>query len=487
VADLDCDIAKFLEGVPILTEGKRLDFFENSVADSSGEPVSLAVAPVQISTAENGKNTEAERLEKIKPLRAAEITDNFDLRPTGKVESSGRLKTRTTFAAAAAVLVCAVIVAAASLKIGFFQKADEPQKVVYFKKDHSPNQTTAATAPSGERSEEPPTADPVANELYQAGKQQLEPRTLDGVNRAIKLFTEATKRDPNFALAFSGLADAHIILADKDHKAAATAYRTAEEHALKALALDPDLAEARTSLAMTTYKNTGNIAAAEKHFLRAIEIDPSLSRAHHWYSQVLRASERNEEGLREITIAAELEPRSAVIHYNVGVANLDLGRYREAIACLDKAIELDGNFLSSYLTKSIAQQMLGDYNAALETYRIGRIYSGKDENEPLWILMQAQMHAANGRRDESMALLNRLLRNQARREEMSKLTFDIALVYNLLGDADAACQWLEKIELKKVKTPEVFGKDPRFANLRGNPRYERLIEKLRSLKNTSKK
>jgi tetratricopeptide (TPR) repeat protein len=131
--------------------------------------------------------------------------------------------------------------------------------------------------------------------------------------------------------------------------------------------------------------------------------------------------------------------------------------------------------------------MLGDYNAALETYRIGRIYSGKDENEPLWILMQAQMHAANGRRDESMALLNRLLRNQARREEMSKLTFDIALVYNLLGDADAACQWLEKIELKKVKTPEVFGKDPRFANLRGNPRYERLIEKLRSLKNTSKK
>jgi serine/threonine-protein kinase len=306
------------------------------------------------------------------------------------------------------------------------------------------------------------------------------------VNRAIKLFTEATRRDPNFALAFSGLADAHIVLADKDDKAA-TAYRTAEEHALKALALDPDLAEARTSLAMTTYKNTGNIAGAEKHFLRAIEINPSLSRAHHWYSQILRAGGRNEEGLREITIAAELEPRSAVIHYNVGVANLDLGRYSEAIAYFDKAIELDGNYVNSYLAKSIAQQMLGDYNAALETYRIGRIYSGKDENEPLWILMQAQAHAGNGRRNESLELLNRLLRNPAGRGEMGKLTFDIALVYNLLGDADAAFQWLEKIELKKVKTPETFGKDPRFANLRGNPRYERLIEKLQDLKNASKK
>lgn len=486
VADFDSDIAKFLEGTPVLTEDKRLDFFEKAIADSHGESVSPAVAPFQILTAENAKNTEAERLEKIKPSRATEITDNFNLRPTGEVEPSGGFKTRRIFAAAA-VLICAVVVVAASLKIVLFQKTDEPPKVVYFKKDQSPNENPATAASSVELREESPSADAVANELYKAGKQQLEPRTLDGVNRAIKLFTEAAKRDPNFALAFSGLADAHIILADKDDKAAAAAYRTAEEHALKALALDPDLAEARTSLAMTTYKNTGNFAAAEKHFLRAIEINPSLSRAHHWYSQLLRASERNEEALREITIAAELEPRSAVIHYNVGIANLDLRRYPEAIANFDKAIELDGNYVKSYLTKAIAQQMLGDYNAALETYRIGRIYSGKDENEPFWILMQAQTHAANKRRDESLALLNRLLRNPAQREETANLPFDIALVYNLLGDADAACKWLEKIELKKVKTPEAIGKDPRFANLRGNPRFERLVEKWRNLMNASKK
>jgi serine/threonine protein kinase/Flp pilus assembly protein TadD len=427
-----------------------------------------------------------ETVEKIKPLQSAKTTDNLEFRPTYKIQMFGKFKTRTTFGAAAA-LICVVIVVAAAFNVGFWAKDDTPRKIMFHKKHNSTNRTPAIVESSGERSEEPLTDDAVAKELYQAGKQQLEPRTLDGVNRAIKLFTEAAKRDSNFALAFSGLADAHIILADKDDKAAATAYRTAEEYALKALALDPDLAEARTSLAMTTYKNTGNFAAAEKHFLRAIEINPSLSRAHHWYSQLLRASGRNEEGLREITIAAELEPRSAVIHYNVGIANLDLKRYQEAIACFDKAIEFDGNFLNSYLTKSIAQQMLGDYKAALETYRIGRIYSGKDENEAIWILMQAQAHAADGRRDESLALLNRLLRNPARREETAKLTFDIALVYNLLGDADAACQWLEKIELKKVKTPDAFGTDPRFANLRGNPRYERLIEKLRNLKNASKK
>lgn len=193
----------------------------------------------------------------------------------------------------------------------------------------------------------------------------------------------------------------------------------------------------------------------------------------------MRASGRSEEALREIKIAAELEPRSAVIHYNVGIINMTMKRYEEAIAYFDKAIELDGGFSNTYLMKVIVQQMLGDYNGAVETYRIGRIYSGKGENEPLWILLQAQARAANGQRYEALAMLNRLLQNPAGREEMSKLPFDIALVHNLLGDAEKACEWLERIELKLIEGPDAVSQDPRFANLRDYPRFVRLTEKCR--------
>jgi tetratricopeptide (TPR) repeat protein len=153
-------------------------------------------------------------------------------------------------------------------------------------------------------------------------------------------------------------------------------------------------------------------------------------------------------------------------------------RYEEAIAYFDKAIELDSGYTNTYLSKAIVQQMLGDYSGARETYRIGRIHSGKDENEPLWIMFQAQAHAAEGRRDEALTMLNRLLRsNSAEREEMKKLTFDIALVYNLLGERETACEWLGKIESKLIEDPKKLSRDPRLAALRESACFGKLIEK----------
>jgi eukaryotic-like serine/threonine-protein kinase len=421
----------------------------------------------------------AKRLEKIKPLPTAQTNDSA-AHATADNRFSQKYKYRRFLLAAAtvAVLICVGFVVAARFRL------------VIKKLPHAaPHESTASVvAPPNEQrraNEKPRSADAVADSLYLAGKQQLETRSPEGVNRAIEFFTEATKRDPQFALAFSGLADAHIVLAGQQKDKVPTAYGKAEEYALKALALDPDLAEARVSLAMATFRNTGNFAAAEKQFLRAIEINGSLSRARHWYSVILSETEQPEAALREIKIAAELEPHSAVIHFNVGVLSLQLKRYADAMAYFDKTIELDKGYVNVYLYKAIAQQMLGDYDGALETYRIGRIYSGKDENEPLWILMQAQTHAANVRPDESLKLLNRLLQNPARREETSKLPFDVALVYTLLGDVKNACASLEKIEVKKLKDPETINQDPRFANLHGNACLTQLVEKWKMKKSES--
>jgi tetratricopeptide (TPR) repeat protein len=108
--------------------------------------------------------------------------------------------------------------------------------------------------------------DPVASDLYLSGKQQMATRATDGINQAIEFFTEAGKRDPNFALAFSGLADAHILIAARTEKPSADDYRKAEEYALRALALDPDLAEARISLGMAKFRNFRRFRAGGKTF-----------------------------------------------------------------------------------------------------------------------------------------------------------------------------------------------------------------------------
>jgi serine/threonine-protein kinase len=420
-----------------------------------------------------------ERLEKIKPLAGGKAPAESD-------DSTTETKTRNKFKARAAVtfaaiLICLALFGAPNLRKLIWSDADSLNKILLLNKENSPDALPKEIAPQINHNEKPRTKDAVADGLYLAGKQQLETRTMEGINRSVGFFNDAVKRDPEFALAFSGLADAHIVLAGRQKETAKTAYRKAEEYAMKALALDPDLAEARVSLAMATFRNTGNFAAAERQFLRAIEINPSLSRAHHWYSVILTDTGQHEAALREIKIAAELEPHSAVIHHNVGVLNSILKRYDEAIAYFDKTIELDKGFANVYLSKAVAQELTGDWDGAVETYRIGRIYSGKDESEAIWILIQAQAHAAKGQSNESLALLNGLLQNPAQRKIIPNLSFDIALVYNLLGDAENACKWIEKIETKKLKDLNLIKQDPRFANLHNDERFLRLLEKPRKL------
>jgi tetratricopeptide (TPR) repeat protein len=230
---------------------------------------------------------------------------------------------------------------------------------------------------------------------------------------------------------------------------------------------------------MAKFRNSGDFASAEKHFLRAIEIDQSLARAHHWYSVILWDTGKFDDALREIKIAAEFEPHSAVIQLSVGELYMIAQRYDEADFYFDKTIEIDRGFAGAYHLKSILQQFRGEYDAALETYRKARIYRGNDEKEPLWLLMQASVHAAKGRRREALAILNRFLPGGEFSKESAFVATDIALVYNLLGDARNTFAWLEKVKIHNAGQARLISTDPRFANLRDDPRFARLVEKWR--------
>jgi serine/threonine-protein kinase len=419
----------------------------------------------------------AERLEKLKPLGDGKTTADFISPPTGEIGMPRKFKDRTAIASVAAALICLIFVGlVVNFKYGFWGKNDSPQKIAISQKDRFPNENPATIAPTDEKNEKPRTTDNVANELYLSGKQQLETRTDDGVNKAIQFFTEAAERDPNFALAFSGLADAHILLAGKQENPA-PAYRKAEEYAVKAITLDPDLAEARISLGMAKFRNTRDFAAAEKHFLRAIEIKPSLAAAHHWYFHVLNEVGKTDDALREREIAARLEPGSALNQLSLARLYMYTKRYDEAIVHFDKAIENDNSFVAAYYWKSLVQQFQGEYEASLDTYRRVRIFSGDDENEPFWLLMQAQAHASKGRRDEAQRFVNRYLQSPPYRKKPEAFPHEVALVYNLLGETEKAFAWLEKVKIKSAEQTKFHSEDPRFANLHNNPRFVALTQR----------
>ena len=415
-----------------------------------------------------------EMLERIKPFRRAQTTAVIASPVTKRIFSSGWSKTRT------AVLVS--VTGAALFFIGAFAAGNYKNNYKYIIKlspelQQSPGLETKADSADKEK---PRSNDPVADEFYLAGKQQMSTRTEEGINKAIEFFNQAVRRDPNFAHAFSGLADAHILLAG--YSGNQNNFRKAEEYAVKALALNPDLAEARLSLGMAKFRNTRDFAAAEKHFLRAIELDPELASAHHWYSIVLAELGRTDEALREIELAARLDPNSAIIHQSLGQMQVQMKKYDEAVASFERAIQIDDGFVIGYVWKSLIQQFKGDYAGALETYRKGRIYSGKDENEPLWMLMQAQTHAAYGRRDEALAFLKRFTQSPIHRKHIPGFAHEIALVYNLLGDSEKTFAWLEKLEVKHRQDSNLISSDPRFANLHSDARFAALVKKWESVK-----
>jgi tetratricopeptide (TPR) repeat protein len=154
-------------------------------------------------------------------------------------------------------------------------------------------------------------------DLYLKGRYNWNKRTSEGLKRAQEFFTEATDKDPSYALAFAGLSDTYIVMSDYLVMAPREAKLRAEKAAQKAVELDDTLCEAHTSLA-SSLDDEWDWANAEKEYRRAIELNPSYATAHHWYSILLEKLGRLEAALAEAKRALELDPLSLPINQNVG-------------------------------------------------------------------------------------------------------------------------------------------------------------------------
>ncbi len=211
--------------------------------------------------------------------------------------------------------------------------------------------------------------DQQAYDLYLRGRYYLARRTPDGLKSSRDLFEKAIGRDPSFALAHTGLADAYNLLASYHLMLAREAYPKARASAERALQLDPELAEAHTSLAAILADYYWEWEAAEKSFQRALALSPSYALAHQWYAENLARWGRTEEALEEIRRGQALDPLSLIIHADVGIVYYRARRFEEALAYLRRGAELDPNFPPFLYNLGLSYSALGRNEEALQAFR----------------------------------------------------------------------------------------------------------------------
>ena len=310
-----------------------------------------------------------------------------------------------------------------------------------------------------------------AYQLYLRGRFYWTKRTEPGLRKSLEYFQQALDKDGNFALAYSGLADAYILLAAQDAAAGMPpeeALPKARAAAVKALSIDNSLAEPHTSLAHILYYYDRDGQGAEREYKRAIELNPNYPTGHSWYAVFLMSWGRSEEALKHIKKAQELEPLSLPINMTVGWVLLNARQYDQAVEQLRKTLELDPNFILAHHRLGIAYELLGKYDEASAEYaQVIKLSEGR----PIGLAALARVYALKGQRAEAHKALFEL---QGDLKQRYVSPASIAMVYSALGDRDSAFVWLEKAYKEKDGLLARLKVDPRFDSLRSDPRFQEL-------------
>jgi tetratricopeptide (TPR) repeat protein len=315
-----------------------------------------------------------------------------------------------------------------------------------------------------------------AYELYLKGRFYWNKRTSDGMLKALDAFQLAIEKDPNFALAYSGLSDSYILLGTQDGGGTlypSDALPKAKVAALKSIAIDGTLAEPHVSLAHISYHYDRDWGAAEREFKRAIELNPNYVLAHQWYALFLAWAGRPDEAVTEARRARELDPLSLPANMCVGWVLLINRREDQGIEELRKTIELDPSFVIAHHRLGLGYEQKGMYTEAIaEFQKVNELSGGK----PIAISALAHAYAASGKREEAQKAIAELQRLAKQEYTSPALT---ASIYAALGDKDQAFAWLDKADKEHDQFLPRLKVDPRFDNLRSDPRFKDLLRRVR--------
>ena len=318
-----------------------------------------------------------------------------------------------------------------------------------------------------------PTANTEAYELYLKGRFFWNKRTGADLKRAIDYFNQAIAKDPNYALAYAGLADSYTLLSVFSAASPQDSIPQARVAAKKALELDNTLAEAHASSGRILSGYDYDFERAIAEFERAIQLNPNYATSYHWISNgPLTARGEFDRAITEGKRAVELDPLSMIDNADLGQIYFYARRYDEAISQVGKAIEIDPHsYLAHYYLGQI-YQLQGHLTEAIAEYQ--KAVELDDDPQALAFLGQAQ--ARIGQRDEAQEILSRMT-EEAKSRYVSAYSF--ALMFIALGDKERAIDALERAYREGAANDIITIRvDPMLEDLRGQPRFEALAEKI---------
>jgi serine/threonine-protein kinase len=293
----------------------------------------------------------------------------------------------------------------------------------------------------------------------------------EGLELGLKHARRALDIDPNFALAWSALADCQIIRAIRGMAPAAEAGAEAMAAAKRALELDPDLADAHASVGIIL-SHTGDLVGGIKAFERAIALNPNLASAYNVLARALCSFERFDEALAAAQKSVSLDPLSALIHTSLGDTYYFARQYEKAVLMYRMSLEIDPRFDGAHTDLARSLEALGQFEEARAEYEIGRRLAGGAAGPSFGL---AHLEAASGNVDEARRILAELTEGRSTRVVSA---WGIAAVHACLGEVDEAYRWLEIAVEEKASGLILLRVHPRLDPIRQDPRYWPLVQRV---------
>jgi len=311
-----------------------------------------------------------------------------------------------------------------------------------------------------------------AYQLYLKGYHHWSTFGQTELQTSINYYNEALKKDPNYALAYSGIANTYSVIGIYGPLPAGEAMPMSREAAQRALELDENLAEAHVALGAVKIFYEWDWPGAEREFKRALEIDPNNAGAHNLYGYYFQAMGRGDDAVVEMKRAKELAPEWRIPNRDYLLALFSARRYDEAIEQSRQVVRLDPNDYFAYciLGQSLTQQ--GRYEEAMA--ELGRSVSVPGQQPSVRALTElGYFYAVTGKKGEALKIIEQL-----KEKAKPSTPFQVAEVYAGLGDKDQAFAWLDRSSEERFAFTWKIVITPQFDSLRSDPRYVALLRRM---------